>query len=137
MAVDENHLDVGATTTQTVTAWRTTSRIALPCSRTQATYHRRYRARQHADHHESAFSETATIAHGPVSEGLPSNELVEIPGETIPVPDLPDEGGCFIATAAYGSDTAAPVLILRYLRDRVLLTCAGPLVRARTTISLR
>ena len=67
-SVDENHLDVGATTTQTVTglANDTAYRFAV-LSRTQATYRIAVTALDSTQsRHESAFSETATIALGPV-----------------------------------------------------------------------
>lgn len=40
-------------------------------------------------------------------------------------PSVSDKGGCFIATAIYGSYDSAEVLLLRELRDKFLLTNSG------------
>lgn len=43
-----------------------------------------------------------------------------IPRKQAPVPQPPDGGGCYIATAVYGSYDAPEVLTLRFFRDQVL-----------------
>ena len=52
---------------------------------------------------------------------LPHGELMAMPEEVVPYPDLPDKG-CFVATAAFGADWVAEVQVLRDFRDHYLLT---------------
>jgi hypothetical protein len=73
---------------------------------------------------QSAFSAQVAAAIGPRVEGLPSNEVVDFPEAIVAFPNLPDDNGCFIATAAFGFYGAAEVRTLRRFRDDFLLTHA-------------
>lgn len=73
---------------------------------------------------DSEFSATVTADIGPQSGSLPSNEVVDFPEPIVAFPDLPDKGGCFIATAAFGQYGADQVRLLRRFRDEVLMTHA-------------
>ncbi|HEX5048788.1 MAG TPA: CFI-box-CTERM domain-containing protein [Gammaproteobacteria bacterium] len=127
-SVDENRLDVGAVTTVTLGGLvdGTLYRFAVTAS-AQAQYSIAVTALDNTQsRHESALSAIATVPLGNAVGGARSNELTAIPGPTIPVPDLPDEGGCFIATSAFDGADRAEVKILRDFRDRYLLpTRAG------------
>jgi len=74
--------------------------------------------------HESVFSPEASLLAGPVSQSNESTEFTAMPQLILAFPPLRDEGGCFIATAAFGADWEREVMILRNFRDEILLTNA-------------
>lgn len=76
-------------------------------------------------------AESVTLPHSftPAAPPVPPPPIttpLTASGESRPLQDQPKSGGCYIATAVYGSYDSPEVLILRRVRDeRLILNAAG------------
>ena len=123
----ESQVDAGNVTTFTVQGLTNgASYVFAVGTLTQATYYVVVTAVDSTpSKNESDYSDEWAIPIGNPDESLLSNEVSGDPQSTTAYPVLPDKGGCFIATAAYGADWYAEVQALRDFRDRYLLRNAA------------
>ncbi len=123
----ENQTDAGNVTTFSVQGLTNGAAYVFSVGTlTRATYYVVVTARDSTpSKHESAYSAESSIQAGTPAEAPLSNVLTGNPQSTTAYPVLPNKGGCFVATAAYGADWYAEVQALRDFRDRYLLRNAA------------
>ncbi|MBI5746471.1 MAG: fibronectin type III domain-containing protein [Nitrospirae bacterium] len=115
-------VDLGNTASYTLKGLTNGTRYYFAVSAyTQPTYYLVVTAYDTSGNESASANEVAAILTAK-SEGARSQEVSELPEESIPFPILKDEGRCFIATAVYGSNLEPEVLLLRRFRNHYLLT---------------
>ncbi|MDO8444578.1 MAG: CFI-box-CTERM domain-containing protein [Deltaproteobacteria bacterium] len=124
--------DVGNTTSYTIQGLTNGTVYYISVSAYSApTYYVAVTAYDSLNNESVLISETSAPLSN-VAEGLKSGETSEYPEESVPFPNLKDEGLCFIATAIYGSNMEPDVAILRKFRNHYLLT--NPIGRGLTAV---